>query len=75
MDFTILTKARVYANEPEGIIIEQQEKLKTFGLMSIYDAIQTLSIKDGANLVKFSNGNIGYVAYYNGKLSSFEIIG
>ena len=42
--------------------------------MSINDAIQCLAIKDGCDLVKFDNGNIGYVAYYNGHKNGFEIL-
>ena len=36
--------------------------------------IQCLAIKDGVNLVRFSNGNLGFVAYYNGHENGFEII-
>ena len=36
--------------------------------------IQCLAIKDGVDLVRFSNGNLGFVAYYNGHENGFEII-
>lgn len=38
------------------------------------DAIQCLAIKDGVDLVRFENKNIGFVAYYNGHENGFEII-
>ena len=41
----------------------------------IDDAIQHLAIKDGYDLVKYENGNYGYVAYYNCVDNGFEIIG
>ena len=40
----------------------------------IEEEIQCLAIKDGVNLVRFSNGNLGFVAYYNGFENAFEII-
>jgi hypothetical protein len=40
----------------------------------IDEYIQYLAIKDGVNLVRFSNGNLGFVAYYNGHENGFEII-
>jgi hypothetical protein len=36
--------------------------------------IQYLAVKDGVDLVRFSNGNLGFVAYYNGHENAFEII-
>lgn len=42
---------------------------------SIPEAIEYLAIKDGVDLVQFSNGNYGFVAYYNGYKNGFEIIG
>ena len=42
---------------------------------SIEDAIQRLAIKDGYDMVQFQNGNYGFVAYYNGIVNGFEIIG
>ena len=35
---------------------------------------QYLAVKDGCDLVRFSNGNLGFVAYYNGHENAFEII-
>lgn len=43
--------------------------------MSIPEAIECLAIKDGVDLVQYSNGNYGFVAYYNGYKNGFEIIG
>lgn len=40
----------------------------------IDDAINILAIKDGADLVRFENGNLGYVAYYNGMTDIIEIV-
>ena len=45
------------------------------GGMLISDGIEALAIKDGADLVRFSNGNVGFVAYYNGYKDAFEILG
>lgn len=42
---------------------------------SIENAIQRLAIKDGYDMVQFQNGNYGFVAYYNGIVNGFEIIG
>ncbi len=42
---------------------------------SIPEAIKYLAIKDGVDLVQFTNGNYGFVAYYNGNENGFEIIG
>lgn len=41
---------------------------------TINDAIERLAIKDGADLVRFSNGNIGFVSYYNCSYDAFEIL-
>lgn len=41
---------------------------------NIDEYVQWLAVKDGLDLVRFSNGNLGYVAYYNGHQNAFEII-
>ena len=41
---------------------------------TIDDAIQYLAIKEGYDMVQFSNGNIGFVAYYGREVNGFEII-
>ena len=59
-----------------------QSYLMKFGrhyrIDTIYDAIQSLALKNGADLVQFSNGNVGYIGYYNNvtfdKNNYFEII-
>lgn len=38
----------------------------------ITETIQSLAIKDGVDLVEFDNGNMGFVAYYNGHKNAFE---
>lgn len=38
------------------------------------DAIERLAIKDGCDLVRYENGNLGLVAYYSGRKSYLEII-
>ena len=40
----------------------------------IDDYLEYLAVKDGINLVKFKNGNLGYIAYYNCHENGFEII-
>lgn len=42
---------------------------------SIEEAIQRLAIKDGYDMVQFQNGNYGFVAYYNGVVNGFEVVG
>ena len=96
LDYTIITRNRVYESEPEDMVREQEEKRNILGLnngsyichffdsawfdegtieMDIDDAIQCLAIKDGVDMVQFSNGNYGFVAYYNGRVNGFEVIG
>lgn len=96
LNYTIITKNRVYESEQEDIVKEQYEKREVLGLngeqylchffnspffddrMETWDidtAIQGLAIKDGVDMVQFSNGNYGFVAYYNGHENGFEIIG
>lgn len=41
---------------------------------SIDDAIQYLAIKEGYDMVQFSNGNLGFVAYYGSEVNGFEIL-
>ena len=41
---------------------------------SIDDAINCLAVKDGIDLVRFENGNLGYVGYYNGRRDIVEIV-
>ena len=41
----------------------------------IPNLIERLAIKDGVDLVRFDNGNVGFVAYYSGKENGFEILG
>lgn len=38
------------------------------------DAIDSLAIKDGVDMIRFDNGNLGLVAYYNGRKSYLEFI-
>lgn len=40
----------------------------------IDEQVQYLAVKDGFNLVRFPNGNLGFIAYYNGHENGFEII-
>ena len=40
----------------------------------IYDAIDSLAIKEGVNLVKYENGNYGFSAFYGDYENGFEII-
>ena len=42
--------------------------------LTIDEAIQCLIIKDGYDLVQYENGNLGYIAYYNGADNGFEIL-
>lgn len=36
--------------------------------------IQCLALKDGVDLVRFENGNVGFVSYCNKCMDAFEII-
>lgn len=38
------------------------------------DTVDSLAIKDGCDLIRYENGNLGLVAYYNGRESYLEII-
>ena len=68
-------------NTPEDVINEQHEKREVFGsdiyrsVPDIDEAIQYLNIKEGYDMVQFDNGNIGFVAYYDGVENGFEVIG
>lgn len=96
LEYTIITKHRVYESNLEEIVKEQEEKRKILGLngasylchffnsvffndtittVDIDTAIQCLAIKDGVDMVQYSNGNYGFVAYYSGCVNGFEIIG
>lgn len=37
-------------------------------------AIQMLSIKEGFDVVEYENGNIGVMAYYDGRENGFELV-
>ena len=50
------------------------DKYEYVSATEIDEQIQYLAIKDGYDLVRFSNGNLGFVAYYNGHENGFEII-
>ena len=40
----------------------------------MHSLIDRLAVKDGVDLVRFENGNVGFVAYYNGEVNAFEIL-
>lgn len=44
------------------------------GFFTLDEAIQCLDIKEGFDMVQFANGNLGFVAYYDGNANGFEII-
>lgn len=57
------------------VVLRFLDKMDRLYIMTIEDAVQCLSLKDGADLVKFKNGNIGFVGYYNDyKNNAFEIL-
>lgn len=43
--------------------------------MTLCDAVGSLAVKEGYNLVKYENGNVGYIAIYGSNENGFEIIG
>ena len=47
---------------------------ESVAFMDIADAIECLAIKEGADVVQFENGNIGFVAYYGNEVNGFEVI-
>ena len=66
-----------------GIEFDKRYKIHMFDSKYTFDftkdmdidyAIQCLAIKDGYDLVRYDNGNLGYVAYYNGRENGFEIL-
>lgn len=44
------------------------------GFFTLDEAIQRLDIKEGYDMVQFSNGNVGFVAYYGSEVNGFEIL-
>lgn len=42
--------------------------------VSIYDAIEMLALKEGADVVEYDDGNIGIVGYYNTWENGFIIL-
>lgn len=44
------------------------------GFFTLDEAIQYLDIKEGFDMVQFSNGNLGFIAYYDGMPNGFEIL-
>lgn len=66
-----ILKARGFGNY-EDYLIKTSEG---YCYSSIDDAIQSLPLKDGCDLVEFEDGNLGYVGYYHGFDENwFEII-
>lgn len=45
-----------------------------FSTDDIRKAMERLAIKDGVDLVRFENGNMGFVAYYSGHENALEFI-
>lgn len=50
------------------------DKYEYSSATEIDEFTQYLAVKDGVDLVRFSNGNLGFIAYYNGHENGFEII-
>lgn len=44
-------------------------------LSTVHDAVDALAVKESADLVRFCNGNLGFVATYGEIKNGFEIIG
>lgn len=42
--------------------------------MTIDEAIQALALKEGADLVQWESGQIGFIGYYGSYINGFEII-
>ena len=42
--------------------------------MTITDAVACLATKEGFDLVRFDNGNYGYISYYGNETDAFEIV-
>ena len=55
-------------------LLDSRYRDETYIDEEINEAVQYLSIKDGVDLVRFDNGNYGFVAYYNGTENGFEIL-
>lgn len=76
-----LTKEQNETLAKLGYELSDREYLIRFGKNDYYEvttideAIQTLALKDGCDLVEFEDGNIGFVGYYNGfNENYFEVI-
>ena len=65
----------IYTEDTKVIIHYLESDHYTIGYTSeINDYIDCLAIKDGVNIVRFENGNIGFMAYYSGYENGFEIM-
>lgn len=62
-----------YSGKP--VVIRYLDKMDDLYIDEIEEAVQYLALKDGADLVEFEDGNIGFVGYYNDyKNNAFEIL-
>lgn len=65
-------KVLVHFFEDDHYLNEGVQSLNVSEILT--EATDYLAIKDGYDVVKFDNGNLGVVAYYNGNQNGFEII-
>lgn len=43
-------------------------------ITDLADACECLAIKEGVDVVRFEDGNIGFVAYYGAEVNGFEVV-
>ena len=63
-------EAIIPLNDVYAVQFENGETL----IDSLLSASECLAIKDGVDLVRFDNGNLGLVAYYNDYTDALQII-
>ena len=59
-----------YEYDGECYLITFLSNGNTYDCLYISEAIEMLALKDGADLVKFKDGSIGFVGYYPGYLDN-----
>lgn len=73
-----LLKANGYIMDEDYFIHEFKSDWSAYNhcyVTQIDEAMEEcLVMKEGCDLVKFANGNIGFVGYYGDKRSAFEIV-
>ena len=49
----------------QDVLVVKFDSSEKIYLMTVDESIQSLALKNGADLVEFDNGDIGFIGYYN----------